>query len=168
MRAVSMTFPFLRCTGLKTSWKTSWDKRMRATAVAVLLVASFCKQSPRLASLSDRLMQKASCAYLHSGSKATRRPSVQPNHRNCPYWGEEPPHGQFRPSAQVSKRTASSTQCGEHPCHTMRFGSTAKVLLKCKLKYYRISECVIFNKDDCPSQAQDCLHLSAPCMADIE
>ncbi len=24
----------------------------------------------------------------------------------------------------------------------MRFGSTAKVLLKCKLKYYRISECV--------------------------
>ena len=23
----------------------------------------------------------------------------------------------------------------------MRFGSTAKVLLKCKLKYYRISEC---------------------------
>ena len=25
---------------------------------------------------------------------------------------------------------------------TMRFGSTAKVLLKCKLKYYRISECV--------------------------
>ena len=25
---------------------------------------------------------------------------------------------------------------------TMRFGSTAKVLLKCKLKYYRISECI--------------------------
>ena len=24
--------------------------------------------------------------------------------------------------------------------HTMRFGSTAKVLAKCKLKYYRISE----------------------------
>ena len=24
----------------------------------------------------------------------------------------------------------------------MRFGSTAKVLLKCKLKYYKISECV--------------------------
>ncbi len=24
---------------------------------------------------------------------------------------------------------------------TMRFGSTAKVLLKCRLKYYRISEC---------------------------
>ena len=23
----------------------------------------------------------------------------------------------------------------------MRFGSTAQVLLKCKLKYYRISEC---------------------------
>ena len=28
------------------------------------------------------------------------------------------------------------------PC-TMRFGSTAKVLLKCKLKYYRISECLV-------------------------
>ena len=28
-------------------------------------------------------------------------------------------------------------------CHTMRFGSTAKVLLKCKPKYYRISECVM-------------------------
>ena len=27
-------------------------------------------------------------------------------------------------------------------CCTMRFGSTAKVLLKCKLKYYRISECL--------------------------
>ena len=27
------------------------------------------------------------------------------------------------------------------PC-TMRFGSTAKVLLKCNLKYYRISECL--------------------------
>ncbi len=25
--------------------------------------------------------------------------------------------------------------------HTMRFGSTAKVLAECKLKYYRISEC---------------------------
>ena len=25
----------------------------------------------------------------------------------------------------------------------MRFGSTAKVLLKCELKYYRISECVL-------------------------
>ena len=30
---------------------------------------------------------------------------------------------------------------GHEPC-TMRFGSTAKVLLKCKLKYYRISECL--------------------------
>ena len=25
--------------------------------------------------------------------------------------------------------------------HTMRFGSTAKVLAECELKYYRISEC---------------------------
>ena len=31
--------------------------------------------------------------------------------------------------------------CGITPHLTMRFGSTAKVLLKCKLKYYRISEC---------------------------
>ena len=29
----------------------------------------------------------------------------------------------------------------------MRFGSTAKVLLKCKLKYYRISECVQLMRD---------------------
>ena len=31
--------------------------------------------------------------------------------------------------------------CCIAPTRTMRFGSTAKVLLKCKLKYYRISEC---------------------------
>ena len=31
---------------------------------------------------------------------------------------------------------------------TLRFGSTAKVLLKCKLKYYRISECSV------PAQAR--------------
>ena len=30
---------------------------------------------------------------------------------------------------------------------TMRFGSTAKVLLKCNLKYYRISECFFFLVD---------------------
>ena len=28
-------------------------------------------------------------------------------------------------------------------CGTMRFGSTTKVLAECKLKYYRISECVV-------------------------
>ena len=33
----------------------------------------------------------------------------------------------------------------------MRFGSTAKILLKCKLKYYRISECAV--------QAQDTGHV---------
>ena len=35
--------------------------------------------------------------------------------------------------------------CGAPPTPpgTMRFGSTAKVLLKCKLKYYRISECLV-------------------------
>ena len=35
---------------------------------------------------------------------------------------------------------ASKCTAGEHG-RTMRFGSTAKVLLKFKLKYYRISEC---------------------------
>ncbi len=34
----------------------------------------------------------------------------------------------------------SDTLPPEHQL-TMRFGSTAEVLLKCKLKYYRISEC---------------------------
>ena len=34
----------------------------------------------------------------------------------------------------------SASLLPKHWC-TMRFGSTAKVLLKCKLKYYRISEC---------------------------
>ena len=37
---------------------------------------------------------------------------------------------------------ASSEDSPGQACLTMRFGSTAKVLLKCKLKYYRISECV--------------------------
>ncbi len=32
---------------------------------------------------------------------------------------------------------------------TMRFGSTAKVLLKCKLKYYRISECFAVPLEGC-------------------
>ena len=38
---------------------------------------------------------------------------------------------------------SSMKVCAEQqpPLCTMRFGSTAKVLLKCKLKYYRISEC---------------------------
>ena len=34
----------------------------------------------------------------------------------------------------------------------MRFGSTAKVLLKCKLKYYRISECVLSRRSDSPQR----------------
>ena len=42
-----------------------------------------------------------------------------------------------------------SVLCQVSPVRTMRFGSTAKVLLKCKLKYYRISECV-----RCPERAQ--------------
>ena len=39
---------------------------------------------------------------------------------------------------QVSAFSSQPT-CKKPDC-TMRFGSTAKVLLKCKLKYYRISE----------------------------
>ena len=35
---------------------------------------------------------------------------------------------------------SASSQCPVRHLRTMRFGSTAKVLLKCKLKYYRISE----------------------------
>ena len=31
---------------------------------------------------------------------------------------------------------------------TMRFGSTAKVLLKCRLKCYRISECMVLHPQD--------------------
>ena len=41
-------------------------------------------------------------------------------------------------SDQPNRNKHAGTACR---C-TMRFGSTAKVLLKCKLKYYRISECV--------------------------
>ena len=33
----------------------------------------------------------------------------------------------------------------------MRFGSTAKVLAKCILKYYRISECVAATQDCLPA-----------------
>ena len=38
---------------------------------------------------------------------------------------------------------SAAVHADPHHAHqvTMRFGSTAKVLLKCKLKYYRISEC---------------------------
>ena len=42
-------------------------------------------------------------------------------------------------SVATSVLSATSMASGT-PC-TLRFGSTAKVLLKCKLKYYRISEC---------------------------
>ena len=44
-------------------------------------------------------------------------------------------------------------QAGSHAC-TMRFGSTAKVLLKCKLKYYRISECACWLAGHGPVQVQ--------------
>ena len=40
-------------------------------------------------------------------------------------------------------QTAFNVQAPCQPLSTMRFASTAKVLLKCKLKYYRISECSV-------------------------
>ena len=45
----------------------------------------------------------------------------------------------------------------QRPGCTMRFGSTAKVLAKCKLKYYRISEW------DVPSMASQPVQLKALC-----
>ena len=48
---------------------------------------------------------------------------------------------------------------GSHAAHcTMRFGSTAKVLLMCKLKYYGISKCL----DPCPSGPQRLLPSLGP------
>ena len=48
----------------------------------------------------------------------------------------------FMPSTPESPWEAwHHNGCQDVMRHTMRFGSTAKVLLKCKLKYYRISEC---------------------------
>ena len=45
------------------------------------------------------------------------------------------------PLAGVTKGCPLTQDSGSDGEHTMRFGSTAKVLLKCKLKYYKISEC---------------------------
>ena len=54
---------------------------------------------------------------------------------------------------QCSSCSSEVTQAllGSCPCYTMRFGSTAKVLLKCKLKDYRISECA-----SCPTDNARC------------
>ena len=61
--------------------------------------------------------------------------------------GAKGPHQKFVRSRGylVENWTAHSAivMAFKHDLHTMRFGSTAKVLLKCKLKYYRISECCI-------------------------
>ena len=43
-----------------------------------------------------------------------------------------------KPSGFLQPQLAAGASCRHG--HTMRFGSTAQVLLKCKLKYYRISE----------------------------
>ena len=43
----------------------------------------------------------------------------------------------------AARSTMDSNSCMEH--HTMRFGSTAKVLAECKLKYCRFSECTSHN-----------------------
>ena len=45
---------------------------------------------------------------------------------------------------------------------TMRFGSTAKVLLKCKLKYYRISECDMLPYIPLPIQSASVLQSLHP------
>ena len=45
--------------------------------------------------------------------------------------------------------TGSQPWRSQSDLHTMRFGSTAKVLPKCKLKYYRISECYIVSYVHC-------------------
>ena len=55
--------------------------------------------------------------------------------------------GQILPENKVQPDLVKSdlfAACAPMQQHTMRFGSTAKVLLKCKLKYYRISECNTF------------------------
>ena len=49
---------------------------------------------------------------------------------------------------------------------TMRFGSTAKVLLKCKLKYYRISECPL--SGPVSNTARDHLRLRCRLEAEVE
>ena len=51
----------------------------------------------------------------------------------------------------VAINTATGLTCRAEALCTMRFGSTAKVLLKCKLKYYRISECLWYTSS--PSYA---------------
>ena len=43
---------------------------------------------------------------------------------------------------------AGTISCLMMPLCTMRFGSSAKVLAKCKLKYYRISECWVLDELD--------------------
>ena len=52
---------------------------------------------------------------------------------------------------------------GQDQPHTMRFGSTAKVLLKCKLKYYRISEChsLLLHKPTVAGACLDCFAMHA-------
>ncbi len=51
-------------------------------------------------------------------------------------------HGLVDTSFPLSRRFSNlSVHVQQQGSCTMRFGSTAKVLLKCKLKYYRISEC---------------------------
>ena len=57
----------------------------------------------------------------------------------------------------------SSATSASH--HTMRFGSAAKVLLKCKLKYYRISECISDTELTCFVSDADDAVLEAVCRA---
>ena len=55
------------------------------------------------------------------------------------WWGSYCLHGFAGGQQQWQGAALGEKGKGGVGC-TMRFGSTAKVLLKCKLKYYRISE----------------------------
>ena len=84
-------------------------------------------------------------------------PSLPRDHQGAA--GRAQGHSAHRPRPQVALHVAPGTPSRRHPIpraqcsssppgrsgdvllHTMRFGSTAKVLAECKLKYYRISEC---------------------------
>ena len=57
------------------------------------------------------------------------------------------------------------------PCCTMRFGSTAQVLLNCKLKYYRISECAASCADSqtvCDIMSVQTVLLLASCLCILQ
>ena len=84
-------------------------------------------------------------------------------------WSEVPKPaanmGSGRLSQHSSTAMSAETTTGEGRS-TMRFGSTAKVLLKCKLKYYRISECAAKPGMTCCCQCPQARHFSRCLQAD--